>query len=153
MIVCHKQGGNNLLWVHDLRWFSWLKMSLCDFHDSRWVQIKGETADLDHSKLKINHVNSTESLKIIMNHLNSSRVTRTHDRSSEISKIMIYNWWFYWFLMIYHEFKWSITSSSDSFEFTWFILSFEWSKSVVTPLVTSHIVTRNDSQCVTSDLQ
>jgi hypothetical protein len=153
MIVCHKQGGNNLLWVHDLRWFSWLKMSLCDFHDSRWVQIKGETADLDHSKLKINHVNSTESLKIIMNHLNSSRVTRTHDRSSEISKIMIYNWWFYWFLMIYHEFQWLWMSSndlswvlvipdefrwfmmilSDSVEFTWFILSFEWSKSRFPP--------------------
>jgi hypothetical protein len=81
------QGGNNLLWVHDLKWFSWLKMSSCDFHDSKWVQIKGESADLHHSKLKINHVNSTESLKIIMNHLNSSRVTRTHDRSFELNRI------------------------------------------------------------------
>jgi hypothetical protein len=51
---------------------------------------KGETTDLDHSKLKINHVNSTESLKIIMNHLNSSRVTRTHDRSFELSEIVSY---------------------------------------------------------------
>jgi hypothetical protein len=33
------QGGNNLLWVHDLGRFSWFKMSSCDFHDSRWVQM------------------------------------------------------------------------------------------------------------------
>jgi len=39
---------------------------------------KGETTDLDHSKLKINHVNSTESLEIVVDHLNSFRVTRTH---------------------------------------------------------------------------
>jgi hypothetical protein len=33
------QGGNNLLWVDDLGRFSWFKMSWCDFHDSRWVQM------------------------------------------------------------------------------------------------------------------
>jgi hypothetical protein len=33
------QGGNNLLWVHDLWWFSWLEMSSCDFRDSKWVHV------------------------------------------------------------------------------------------------------------------
>jgi hypothetical protein len=30
--------------------------------------LKGETTDLDHSKLKINHVNSKKSLQIILDH-------------------------------------------------------------------------------------
>ncbi len=50
------------------------------------ARVKGETTDLDHSKLKINHVNSTESLEIVVDHLNSLRITRTHSESLELTQ-------------------------------------------------------------------
>jgi hypothetical protein len=45
------------------------------------ISVKGLTTGTDHSKLKVNHVDSIGSLRIIIHHLNSFTVTRSHDGS------------------------------------------------------------------------